>query len=1213
MMTCFINFEKELPETPFKHVYISVLKDVLPKIAPLQTTSPQKAAASSETGTIDSFSNLLEHSTKRPKLASKPSDQDLGITLEFAPSQASSSPMSSSMDDKMKINEKTATADSFTFDAETSTESHHVVINSSPPESMDNSPLSASPKKVDKFSLDTHAPQESSKLNDVLLKQPGLGVKANLLMRNLNTENALCKYWFYEGQWFCRIECKIKGQAFLVTSEPDIRKKLLALKCALEKFTGLLQNYSNETKRNDVPNQLFPSSTKMASLNMQDIQRNPPALNAPPTASISTVVSNPLLASPMKPANSVAAEPMKVDKITIPLSRKPILPPSGLDYMMANLPDLTVSSLKKWIQDPRNFGRLNQIRIENQELIRLRTSPTHDPVLVVNAEVLENSSRMLLDDLYAYNASDIGSQMLVYRNCLPISSCKDELLNQIGGNQVVIISGETGMGKSTQVPNYILEQMTINGFGSQCNVIIVVSTVWCGIGLAKRISQERGEVFGKRVGFGFEGEYSPRDKFGSITVCALPEFISKLSRNPDLYGYSHVILDDLEDCKILGDIALFKMRKLLQERLELRLILLTPLIDTLIFAEYFRNFSLSCLPLAPFDMNVSQLFLEDLVSILDSSLLNARDSIDFIRNEMHFGESVRNEEITEVPDMTGSSSVPYSLVEAALGYICSSTPVYEPILIFLPGHEEISTLHRYLLQDDYLKLGYKNPEAYEFISVHETAGTVTFSSIFEKPSSSKRRIILSDQLSECKIAVVEVMHVIDTCRYRASLKEAIASEPFLPYKWVSQMECIRRSRCCGRKSGFGVYYCLMSMSRFGFLAEKPVPEIARIENALSLLDIAEYSNMEKLSDISLNLLHPLPHSLFTSHLNAMIDMGLFTPLSTEMTALGRHLNSLKLPVWLGKLVFNGIFLRCLDPSIIIAAFLICGNPVFKNGLKNATFSFKTECSDHMCLLEVFRMWTDAKASFSRKSEEMMFCDNHNFSHSILTLITKTVNHIRGVVISSGILVSAAELFNRIIGPQKHKEDYLDFFNENCKKQSMIKGLLLTGLYPEFGISRPDSWKVASMIKKEETFDINPNLADWGPMNRIKRYRDATEKLCFGFSSHSDGKLASLASPLGMLLFVSRFNSVGQRDLLTSTQCDISFRNSLFFGYPFEDAEFALKSFKAAFELCSVWFANRTANLPISKPSKVMFTDEEIARVVDNIIRTTVSLLETEEF
>jgi hypothetical protein len=120
------------------------------------------------------------------------------------------------------------------------------------------------------------------------------------------------------------------------------------------------------------------------------------------------------------------------------------------------------------------------------------------------------------------------------------------------------------------------------------------------------------------------------------------------------------------------------------------------------------------------------------------------------------------------------------------------------------------------------------------------------------------------------------------------------------------------------------------------------------------------------------------------------------------------------------------------------------------------------------------------------------------------------------------------------------------------------------------------------------------------------------KLCFGFSSLSDGKLASVASPLGMLLFASRFNSVDQKDLLIGNQREISFRNSLFFGYPFEDAEFALKSFKAAYELCSIWFANRTANLPISKSSKVMFTDEEIARVVDNIIRTTVSLLETEE-
>jgi hypothetical protein len=436
--------------------------------------------------TEKSSSYLLEHSTKRPKLTSQPSDQDLGITLEFAPSHSSPLPVSSSSDNEIESIEKASISRS--CDAKSSTEALQMIASSSPPESMETSPLSASPKKTDKFSFDTHDPRESSKLNEVLSKQLGLGVKASQLMRNLNIKEAQCKYWFYEGQWFCRIEYILRGQAFFATSQPDIRNKLLALKYALEKFSGILHTYSKEMKRNDFRNLPFqPPNAKAESLKMRDIQIRIAAIqNTPPAASISTAVSAPLPASPINHTISTAADPRKVDKITSPLSRKPILPRNSQDYMMANLPDLTVSSLKKWLQDPRNFDRLNQIQIENQELVRLRINPARDPVLDVNAEALENSSRVLLDDLYAYNGSELGSQMLVYRNCLPISSCKDELLNQIGGNQVVIISGETGMGKSTQVPNYILEQMTINGFGSQCNVIVVVSTVWCGIGLAKR-------------------------------------------------------------------------------------------------------------------------------------------------------------------------------------------------------------------------------------------------------------------------------------------------------------------------------------------------------------------------------------------------------------------------------------------------------------------------------------------------------------------------------------------------------------------------------------------------------------------------------------------------------------------------------------------------------------------------------------------------------
>ncbi|KAG6398660.1 hypothetical protein SASPL_140127 [Salvia splendens] len=341
--------------------------------------------------------------------------------------------------------------------------------------------------------------------------------------------------------------------------------------------------------------------------------------------------------------------------------------------------------------------------------------------------------------------------MLQARSSLPIAELKDDILHFLEENNVVVISGETGCGKTTQVPQFILDHMIEAGLGGQCNIICTQPRRIAAVSVAERVANERCEsypgsddslvgyqvrldsasMFDKLCNFSYMVDYL-RNERTRLLFCTTGILLRMISGNKDLADISHVIVDEVHERSILGDFLLIILKNLIEKqqntwgKSKLKIILMSATVDSHLFSQYFGN----CPVVTARGRThpVSTQFLEDIYEILNYRL--ASDSPASIDNAISGSwkgapvgesrgkknlvlsgwgdESLLSEELIN-PYYIGSDYLNYSeqtrrnlkrLNEDTIDYdlledlVCHIDETYSKgaILIFLPGVAEINML-----------------------------------------------------------------------------------------------------------------------------------------------------------------------------------------------------------------------------------------------------------------------------------------------------------------------------------------------------------------------------------------------------------------------------------------------------------------------------------------------------------------------------------------
>lgn len=225
---------------------------------------------------------------------------------------------------------------------------------------------------------------------------------------------------------------------------------------------------------------------------------------------------------------------------------------------------------------------------------------------------LRNKSRALYDDHQAYLSNPRIERFREQKKSLPITSYGPELLHTIESHPVSIVVGSTGCGKTTQLPQMILDDWIAQQRGASCNIIVTQPRRIAAISVAQRVAAERGEALGQTVGYQVRFDSIFPKPAGSILYCTTGVFLRRMHavktdattqpharhhRNADderdpLQDVTHIIVDEVHERDMNTDFLLVILRRVMAERRrrgwpEIRIVLMSATMDTDLFATYF--------------------------------------------------------------------------------------------------------------------------------------------------------------------------------------------------------------------------------------------------------------------------------------------------------------------------------------------------------------------------------------------------------------------------------------------------------------------------------------------------------------------------------------------------------------------------------------------------------------------------------------------------
>jgi len=518
---------------------------------------------------------------------------------------------------------------------------------------------------------------------------------------------------------------------------------------------------------------------------------------------------------------------------------------------------------------------------------------------------------------------------VVLQAALPIAARADEIIQLLQNHQFLVLCGETGSGKTTQLPLICIQA----GLGQSGQIGHTQPRRIAARAVSSRIAEELGgqvgpsAIVGCKVRFGDES--SDRNLIKVMTDGVL---LAELQADPMLTRYQVIIIDEAHERSLNIDMLLGCLKNLASQRPDLKIIITSATIDTQRLSDHFGG--------------------PDVAPILEVS---GRMYPVQVRYRPPAPRRVRFED-----DLVDETAVVQAIEE-----LTSAALAEGDILVFLPGEREIRSLEARLQRE---RTGLEILPLYARLSAAEQ------SRIFA--AHSRPRVILATNVAETSLTIPGIRYVIDTGLARINRFDEKAKVSRLPIEPISQASAKQRAGRCGRLSD-GVCIRLYSESDF---VHRPVftpPEIFRTNLAgailymlsMGLTDIAGFPFVER----------PGP-ALIANGFETLFELGAITRADGQgrLTPIGRTLSRLPVDVRIGRILIAAHEQECLSEGIILAAALSIADPrerpqEQRQRADDAHGHFKHDASDFLSLLNIHRAIEETIADQSGLSG---FCRDH---------------------------------------------------------------------------------------------------------------------------------------------------------------------------------------------------------------------------------------------
>ncbi|KUL29947.1 ATP-dependent RNA helicase HrpA [Actinoplanes awajinensis] len=514
---------------------------------------------------------------------------------------------------------------------------------------------------------------------------------------------------------------------------------------------------------------------------------------------------------------------------------------------------------------PRDEHRLRR-RLDGTRRIREDTARSA-AIAEIAAEVDRAQSRL---------ASRIaGVPPITYPPLLPVSARKDDIAAAIRDHQVVVVAGETGSGKTTQIPKICLEL----GRGVRGQIGHTQPRRIAARTVAERIAEELDRPLGKTVGYKvrFTDQVSEDTLVKVMTDGIL---LAEIQTDRMLWRYDTLIIDEAHERSLNIDFILGYLRELLPKRPDLKLVITSATIETQRFAEHFADANGKPAPVIevsgrtfPVEVRYRPLVT---TTVLDD-------------------EELREEPIDQLEGISAA---------------VDELPADGDILVFLSGERDI--------RDAAEALNKKNLRNTEVVPLYGRLSAAEQHKVFERHTG--RRIVLATNVAETSLTVPGIRYVIDPGTARISRYSSRLKVQRLPIEAVSQASANQRKGRCGRTSD-GICIRLYSEEDFAGRPEFTEPEILRTNLASVILQMTNLG----LGDLAkFPFIDPPDKRNVNDGVKLLEELGALE--DRKLTPMGRQLAQLPVDPRLARMVIEAGKQECVAEVMVIAAALSLQDP-----------------------------------------------------------------------------------------------------------------------------------------------------------------------------------------------------------------------------------------------------------------------------------------------
>ncbi|KAJ2784527.1 helicase [Coemansia javaensis] len=519
------------------------------------------------------------------------------------------------------------------------------------------------------------------------------------------------------------------------------------------------------------------------------------------------------------------------------------------------------------------------------------------------------------------------------RERLPAAGLRAEVAALVGGHRCVVVSGATGCGKTTQVPQFILDQAL--GAGRYVNIVCTQPRRLSAIGVATRVAEERAGRLGDVVGYAVRGE-SRQSRDTRLLFCTTGVLLRMLAEPGDLAHVTHVVCDEVHERSVDSDLLLVLLRQCQQRNRSLTVVLMSATAQSERFAGYFGA-AVPVVDIPGRTFPVEDVYVEDFAARFSSEDLfgaafvqRARGRLEAARARCAAGDGAKGlaeaqqwvAAVDALRARCGSedraaclaawddrhgrhdsaAAIDFAMVDRVVRHIHATAPPELAVLVFMPGVAEIQRCVELLGQGG---------AGLHVLALHAGLAPREQQRVFGAPPRGQRKVVVSTNVAETSITIEDIGFVVETGRVREQQYSAESRVARLVTTFCSQAAATQRRGRAGRRQRGVCYRVYTRAAQARVMPEYSTPEIQRAPLEQVCLQAKDLGYADTWALLGAAMDAPAPADVDSAE-RLLVAVGACDRAKGPLLALGRWMARISTDLRLAKMLVLG---AVLSPDI----------------------------------------------------------------------------------------------------------------------------------------------------------------------------------------------------------------------------------------------------------------------------------------------------------